>query len=112
MSVVKVPCVCDGCLSSDGMVSILNVEFTRDTVVDFNNECEVTNFFCVDKGKSGGICEWGNEMGLTVSEMDGEECREEVAMTKWAMTTGAIATRAMAVLIMNCRPLSLELCRI
>ena len=109
--------MCDGCLSSDGMVSILNVEFTRDTVVDFNNECEGTNFFCVDKGKSGGICEWGNEMGLAVSEMDGEECREEVAMTKWAMTkwamtTGAIAMRAMAVLIMNCRPLSLELCRI
>ena len=91
----------------------MNGELTRGTaVVDFDNECEVTNFFCVDKGKSGGICEWGNEMGLAVSEMDGEECREEVAMTKWAMTTGAIATRAMAVLIMNCRPLSLELCRI
>ena len=26
-------------------------------VVDFDNECEVTNFFCVDKGKSVGIYE-------------------------------------------------------
>ena len=36
----------------------MNGELTRGTaVVDFDNECEVTNFFCVDKGKSVGIYE-------------------------------------------------------